>query len=118
MKHYSKSIKILLFALIVTELFIMTIHPVYADSRIQLNQGFSKAWTDLFNEYKVQLVGFIGFGLATSILAFVINFLRLAQNATNPQQRSHVLKELIVIAVTTALLGSVGIIMGIFYNIF
>lgn len=118
MKHYSKVMKVLLFALIMTELFIMTIHPVYADTKVQLKQGFSDAWTALFNEYKLQIAGFIGFGLATSILAFIVNLLKLGNSGSNPQQRSHILKELVALVITTALLGSVGLVMGLFYNLF
>lgn len=121
MKHYGKIKKILLFALMVSGLFILSTHPVYADTattHVQLKQGFSEAWTALFNEYKLQLVGFIGFGMMTSVLAFIINLLKLGQNATNPQQRSHIIKELIAIAITTALLGSVGLVTAIIYNIF
>lgn len=118
MKHYSKVKKMLLFTLIIMGLFLLNTHTVYAGSAVQLKEGFSEAWTALFNEYKLQIAGFIGFGLMTSVLAFVINFLKLGQSATNPQQRSHILKELIAIGITTALLGSVGLVMAIFYNLF
>lgn len=119
MKQYNKIVKILFFALIMTELFISITQPVYAIPFIQLKSGFGKAWQELFTEYKIQLAGFIGFGILTSILAFIINFMKLARYSNySPTTRATIVRELIAIAITTALLGSVSIVMGLFYGLF
>lgn len=118
MKNHIKINKILICTILVVELFLMFSSPAYANQSIQLNDGFTKAWAVLFDEYKIHIAGFIGLGLVSSILAFIINLLKLSQASSNPHQRSRIIKELIVLMITTGLLGSVGVIAGLLYNIF
>lgn len=97
--------------------FIMNTEFAYASGN-GLGSEFGSAFKALFDEYKLHLAGFIGFGLATSLLAFVVNFIRLGNYSDNPQKRSEVVKELIAVGICTALLGSVTVIGGILYSIF
>lgn len=109
--------RLIVFTLILLIGFLINTEFAYASGN-GLGSGFGKAFKSLFDEYKLHLAGFIGFGLVTSLLAFVVNFMRLGQYSDNPQKRSEVIKELITVGICTALLGSITVISGILYSMF
>lgn len=118
MKHKKVIYKRLaMFTLVLLSAFIINTEFAYASTN-SLGSGFGKAFKSLFNEYKMHLAGFIGFGLTTSILAFVVNFIRLGKYSDNPHKRAEVIKELITVGICTGLLSSVTIVAGILYGIF
>lgn len=60
----------------------------------------------------------IGFALLTSVLIFIIHFLRLASANSDPRKRSAVLHDITTTIIITALLGGIGVISKIFVNMF
>lgn len=82
-----------------------------------MQKGFGNAFVSLFNEYKIHLMGFAGLALLIGILGFIINLTRLAQYSTNPQMRTKIVHELIVLGFTIAVLGSITLFVGLFFGI-
>lgn len=60
----------------------------------------------------------IGFAAVTSVLIFIIHFIRLAFNAGQPMLRALVIRDIMITGVCTALIGGIGIIVKIYINIF
>lgn len=81
-----------------------------------LDGGSENAWNTLLTKYRGIIVGVAGFGLATMVLVFIINVMRLAGSSGNPQARSNAMVALLFSGVSAALLGAVTLIVGIFYK--
>lgn len=76
-----------------------------------------QAFTDFVAEYSVLLSVGSGFGILTGILAFIVLFMRIGANGDNPQERAKAAKELIVVGISTAALGSVSFLTWMLYHI-
>ena len=74
------------------------------------------AWNQLFDRFKGIIVGLTGVGTLVMIVLFIIQFMKLGSSAGNPQARSQALTGVLWTGVAAALLGSVTIIVGFFYN--
>lgn len=110
--------KLLLFSLLFSPTFI----PQVTHARGKLNATpvaaeLTKGLKIFLKEYRVVVGGVVGFGVMTGILAFVYLLSKLAAVADQPQARAEVLKELLMVGVTTSLLGAFGFIVGIYYSI-
>lgn len=77
-----------------------------------------KAMGNLWNEYWFYIAVFIAFGVLSGILAFIVLFMRLGANSTNPQERSRIMKEMIAVAICTALLGAFTFITTLYMALF
>lgn len=86
-------------------------------TREDSNQG-SKAWAVIILRYRKFIVGVAGLGAVTMVALFIKHFVVLGTVAGNPQAREEALKGLLYTGLATALLGSVSIIMSLFYNVF
>lgn len=61
---------------------------------------------------------FVSLSLATSLLIFIINFIRLACSYTHPLIRQKVLKDILISGICTALLGGGNLIFWVmFYTV-
>lgn len=101
---------------ILTIYFLILFNPqvAYASDKIpDLKKNFKAFAT----EYKVYLNISIAFGILTGVLAFIVNLIRLAKNADNPKERKKTLTELAVVGITTAMLGSFGLISALYFGI-
>ena len=76
----------------------------------------TSAWNSLFSRIKGIIVGLTGVGTLAMIVLFIIQFMKLGSSAGNPQARSQALTGVLWTGVAAALLGSVTIIVGFFYN--
>lgn len=98
--------------LIVTLCLICIPHIAFAD-----DGAFKKAWDALMEEYRVILAYIAGFGALTSILTFIIHFIRLGAVGDNPQERRKVVYGMLISAICTALLGGITLILTLLYSI-
>ena len=76
----------------------------------------TSSWNQLFSRFKGIIVGLTGVGTLVMIVLFIIQFMKLGASAGNPQARSQALTGVLWTGVAAALLGSVTIIVGFFYN--
>lgn len=74
------------------------------------------AWNQLFARFKGVIVGVTGVGTLVMIVLFIIQFMKLGASAGNPQARSQALTGVLWTGIAAALLGSVTIVVGFFYN--
>ena len=66
-------------------------------------------------EYRVILAALAGIGALTSIMVFIFHFIKLGTMPSHPIQRREAMNNMLVSAITTALLGSITMILTIFY---
>ena len=76
----------------------------------------TSSWNQLFSRFKGVIVGITGVGTLVMIVLFIIQFMKLGASAGNPQARSQALTGVLWTGIAAALLGSVTIIVGFFYN--
>ena len=81
-----------------------------------INGDDKSAWNQLFSRIKGIIVGITGVGTLVMIVLFIIQFMKLGASAGNPQARSQALTGVLWTGIAAALLGSVTIIVGFFYN--
>lgn len=92
------------------------------DGGIELTgAGFSKdggksAWTQIIEKYRGFIVGISGIAAITMIVIFIFMFLKLGASASNPSARSQALVGLLWSGIAAAGLGSVALIVGLFYR--
>lgn len=60
----------------------------------------------------------IAFSAVTSVLIFIIHFIRLASSCNHPLIRSKILKDIAITGICTALIGAIGLISKIFINLY
>lgn len=75
-----------------------------------------EAWGAFLNEYRIIIASIAGVGALTSILTFIFHFIKLGTVSSNPIERSKVFNNMLITAITTALLGAISVILAIFYN--
>lgn len=75
------------------------------------------AWNTIISQYRGFIVGVSGIGAITMLAIFIFMFLKLGASAGNPQARSQALTGLMWSGIATAGLGSVALIVGLFYNL-
>lgn len=68
-------------------------------------------------EYQVVIGGILGFGMLTGLLAFIVLLMRLSATGDQPQARAEILKEMLAVGVTTAVIGSFGTFMLLYFQI-
>jgi len=79
--------------------------------------SFNEAWNAFMKEYRIVLASISGLGALTSILVFIIHFIKFGANADNPYQRREAIVNMLISAICTALLGGVTLILTLFYSI-
>lgn len=89
--------------------------PVYGAS---IPDKLAKKVGVLWDKYWFYLAVFVALGVLTGLLAFIILFIRLGANYTNPQERSRIFKEMIAVASCTAALGSITFIVTLYLSLF
>lgn len=68
-------------------------------------------------EYQLLINAGTAFGILTGILAFIVLLMQLSANGDNPNERTKILKELFIVGITTALLGSLTFVLQVFYSV-
>lgn len=74
------------------------------------------AWSQILSKYRGFIVGISGIAAITMVGVFIFHFIKLAGSATNPSARSSALVGLMWSGVAAAGLGSVSLVVGLFYN--
>lgn len=80
------------------------------------NTELNKAFGEFRLEIKYVFSGISGIALLSSIVIFIIHFIKLALNSQNPHLRSECLKNILVSGICTALLGAVNVIVFIVFT--
>ncbi len=70
----------------------------------------------IMDKYKGVITFVSGIATVTMVAIFILNFMKLGSTSTNPTERQKVLTGLIWSGVAAALLGSVTLIVGVFYG--
>ncbi|HCL4480240.1 TPA: hypothetical protein N2D99_002328 [Clostridium botulinum] len=112
MKINNKFIKTTIFSLMLIFALMMFTQNTYA---IDVQKGFINAMNSFISEYKIHIMGFLGFGIMTGVLAFIVQFMKLGAYSSNPNMRAHIIKEMIIVGITTALLGALPLLVMLFY---
>ena len=77
-----------------------------------MNDSFSK----IIDKYKTAITFVSAIGAVTMIAVFIINFMKLGTTSGNPTERSKCITALIWSGLAAAGLGSVALVVGIFYG--
>ena len=80
--------------------------------------GDQSAWDSLFARYRSLIIGISGFATLTMLGAFIFLFAKLGATSGNEKARRDCITGILFTGIATALLGSVTIVMGFFYNSF
>lgn len=91
---------------------------MFANATNIIPPGMEKALNNLYAEYYIFVNGFIAFGLLTGILAFMVLFLQLGAAGSNPYARIFILREMLVVGISTALLGGFPLMFVLYLNMF
>jgi hypothetical protein len=76
------------------------------------------AWNVIFEKYRGIIIGVSGIATLTMLAAFIFNFTKLGATSGNEKERRSTITAILFTGIATALLGSVTIVMGFFYNSF
>ena len=74
------------------------------------------AFETIINKYKVVITFVSAIGAVTMVAVFIINFMKLGTTSGNPTERSRCITALIWSGLAAAGLGSVALIVGVFYG--
>lgn len=80
------------------------------------NAELNKAFGEFRIEIKYIFSGVSALALLTSIVIFIIHFIRLALHANHPYFRGEIIKNLLISGICTALLGAVNTIVFIAFT--
>lgn len=102
------------FLLMLTTLyFTVFLNPIFAFAEENIKDNFSA----FASEYKYYIAIFVAIGVLTGILGFIVNFIKLGKNASNPRGRSEAIHNLLICGFTTGLLLNIGFLIGFYYKI-
>lgn len=96
----------------------MTLLVNAGDATTIIPKGMETALTNFYKEYYVFVNGFIAFGMLTGVLAFIVLFVQLAQVGNNPYMRLFILREMLAVGISTALLGGFPLMIILYYAMF
>lgn len=112
--------KLLLFVIILT---LLTLNIAFSFASSEQHQIINEETYEKINDFKDEMNKIsniiMAFSLVTSVLIFVIHFIRLAFHAGGkPMMRSLVIRDIMISGVCTGLIGAIGLIMKIYVNLF
>src|SRR5690625_4666278 len=90
--------------------------PILASTMIP--QELVDAIDLLWEKYWFYIAIFVSLGVLTGVLAFIVLFIRLGKNATNPQERSRIFNEMLAVGITTAALGGITFVVTLVLALF
>lgn len=93
-------------------LFLFSMQIVFAEDYSEVN----KALREVKGEVDTITAWIAAFGVLTAILIFIIHMIRLAHYGDNPYERQEVVKDIWITVITTALLGSIGVVIRLFIS--
>ena len=75
------------------------------------------AWNAFILEYRIIMAWIAGIGALTSVLIFIFHMVQLGNLSSHPIKRREAMMNLMISMICTALLGGLGVITGLFYQI-
>lgn len=76
------------------------------------------AFNSMLNQYR-KIINFVcGIGCLSMIMFFIFNLIKLGGSQGNPQERKQAITGLIITGISTAILGSITLVTGLFYSMF
>jgi hypothetical protein len=102
---------------IITLIFLSLLFIGMLTIEASAKQTLESAFSDFLAEWRVALAGVSGFGALTSILVFIWHFIVMAHVPAHPKARREALLNMVWSGVCTALLGSLTLILTLFYSI-
>lgn len=81
-------------------------------------QTTAEAFKALYDEFKIELAGFVGIGICISVISFIVNLIRLGFYSSNGAMRRLTIRNLIISGICTAMLGSISFVVILFISIF
>lgn len=82
------------------------------------DKNIASAMTDMLLKYKNFLIGIYGFLTLTLIAVLIILLTRLPASADNPVERKKALSQILICGLAIALMGVLGLVVSLAYNIF
>ena len=73
-------------------------------------------YTKSLSEFRKAVIFISGIGTVCMILFFILNFINLGKSQGNPQERQKAISGLIISGIASAGLGSVTMIVALFFN--
>ena len=83
---------------------------------VSTSNGTQDTFGKIMEKYKGVITFVGGIATVTMVAIFILNFMKLGSTATNPTERQKVLTGLVWSGIAAALLGSVTLIVGVFYG--
>lgn len=83
---------------------------------VNATNSTDSAFTTIIDKYKVVITFVSAIGAVTMVAIFIINFMKLGTTSGNPTERSKCITALIWSGLAAAGLGSVALIVGVFYG--
>lgn len=111
-KHYIKNNHKFRYA------FFISVFIFMMNFEIAFASDFDRAWEAFMSEWRLILAGISGFGALTSLLVFIIHFIKLASLPSHPIQRQEIFDKMLISAITTALLGGISLVLVLYFGIF
>ena len=85
-------------------------------ANVKATNSTDDAFTTIIDKYKVVITFVSAIGAVTMVAIFIINFMKLGTTSGNPTERSRCITALIWSGLAAAGLGSVALIVGVFYG--
>ena len=92
--------------------------PVHAENELatqKIPDGLSKSLQNFYAEYGFYCGVGLAIGSLSAILAFIILFMQLGANGQNPIRRQFIIREIFIVGICLAFLGSIDFITGFYY---
>lgn len=105
--------KIVFMIAFVLLMFVINVDVAFAGGKPTTDE----AWKAFMDEYRVILAAIAGIGALTSVLVFIFHFIKLGTMPSHPIQRREVMNNMLISAITTALLGGISLVLTLFYYI-
>ena len=99
----------------------MAIMDIYAGTPglpLYVKEGVVEKFNQFLEEYNILLSGVWGFFMTSSVLIFIVHFIKLGRFSGQPVMRQKIMNDLLVTGVCTALLGSFGLVFFLITRVF
>lgn len=73
------------------------------------------AFNGLLNRYRVAIMGVFGFVTMSLLIVFIVLFMKLGANSSNPMERKKILDSILRAGIATAIMGSVTTVYGLLF---
>lgn len=82
-----------------------------------VTEQVAKALEPFLSEFNVHITALIAIGVLTSILSFIINFMKLGASGDKPEGRSMAIRNLLISGICVSVFGSIGFFVWFLFSI-